>query len=377
MVVSKSYKLRFYPNAVQRQQLAIDFGCARFVWNHALARRSHAYKEHDERLSGVDISREITQLKRTDYPWLADANSTVLTQTLRDQDRAFKNFFEGRAKYPRFKRKHGAQSIRYQLDQRQIERTFSASDGLLKLPKLGALNVRWSRTVEGVPKMVTVSRDACGRYFVAFGCEVEVKPLAPKTNLAGIDFGLKDTVVTSEGFKSGNPRHIRRIERRLRKAQRRLSRMQKGSNRYRRQRVRVARLHARVADARKDYLHKLSWKLVSENQALAIQSHNLGGWLANHHLARAASDASIGELTRQIRYKAQWYGRDLFEVDPWARTTGVCPDCGVIGPKLRLSARRFRCECGTEHDRDIASAQVIAFAGAGGPGVRVEADTIC
>ena len=376
-MVSKGYKFRFYPNSAQKKQLAQDFGCARHVWNHALERRTKAYWEHGECLTGVDISREITSLKRRERPWLGEANSTVLTQVLRDQDHAFQNFFEGRAKYPKFKKKHAAQSVRYQLDQRQVHRTFSACDHRLVLPKLGALKLRWSREVEGVPKMVTVRRDACGRYFVSFSCEVEVKPLAPKTDLVGIDFGIKDVVVTSAGHKSGNPRHIKKREKYLKWAQRRLVRKRKGSNRYRWQRFRVARLHARVADARQDFLHKTSCELVSENQALAIQPHNVQGMLANHKLARAIGDVGLGELTRQIRYKAQWHGRQVYEVDQWQRTTGVCPDCGYGGPKLALHVREWQCSCcGAVHDRDIASAKVIASVGAGGPDVmRVEGGT--
>jgi putative transposase len=218
-VVSKAYKFRFYPNSAQKKQLAQDFGCARHVWNHALERRTRAYQERGERLTGVDISREITSLKQGERPWLGEANSTVLTQVLRDQDHAFQSFFEGRAKYPKFKKKHAAQSVRYQLDQRQVHRTFSASDHRLVLPKLGTLKLRWSREVEGVPKMVTVRRDACGRYFVSFSCEavgaslpltcVEIQPLPEKTNLIGVDFGIKDVVVTSAGHKSGNTRHKR------------------------------------------------------------------------------------------------------------------------------------------------------------------------
>ena len=237
------------------------------------------------------------------------------------------------------------------------------------LPKLGVLKLRWSREVEGVPKMVTVRRDACGRYFVSLSCEVEIKPLAPKTNLVGIDFGVKDVIVTSDGHKSDNPRPIKKQERYRKWAQRRLSRKRKGSNRYKQQRFRVARLHARVAEARQDFLHKASCKLVSENQALAIQPHNVQGMLANHTLARAIGDVGLGELTRQIRYKALLNGRQVYEVDQWQRTTGVCPDCLHIGPKLALDVREWQCErCGKVHDRDIASAKVIAFVGAVGPG---------
>lgn len=362
-----SYKFRFYLNSAQRKQLAQDFGCARYVWNHALNRRSIAYKEQGEKLTGVDLSREVTALKANECPWLKDANSTVLTQALRDQDRAFANFFAKRAKYPKFKKKHAAQSVRYQLDQRQLFRTFSATDSLLALPKLGTLNLRWSREVKGTPKMVTVSRDPCGRYFAAFGCEVEIAQLPKQTTLAGIDFGIKDIVVASDGFRSGNPKHLKKRLRQLKMASRRLSRKVKGSGRRNVQRARVARLHARVADARQDFLHKLTTKLIRENQAISIQPHNLREMMKNHRLARAIGDAGLGELTRQIRYKTEWHGRSLFEVNTWQRTTGVCPDTLVIGPKLALGKREWSCDCGLVHDRDLASSQVIAFIGAVGP----------
>lgn len=379
VVSSISYKSRFYPNAQQRQQLAVDFGVARFVWNTSLDARSFCYRALGRSVSGVDCSRAITELKSDPaYAWLKDANSTVITQALRDQDRAFANFYVKRAGYPKFKSKRSAQSVRYQLDQRQVGRMFDAEAHWLKLLKLGALKLRWSRDVGGIPKMVTVSRDACGRYFAAFGCEVQVRPLSAKTNAVGIDYGVKDIVVTSDGWKSGNPKHLDRKARELKFAQRRLSRKTKGSNRRRAQQKRVARLHARVADARQDTLHQLSWTLIRENQAICIQPHNVRGLMANHKLARAIGDVGLGEMTRQIRYKSAWYGRDLFEISQWTRTTGVCPDCGLIGQKPALSVRQWRCACGAIHDRDVASAQVIRKVALGeGDVMRAEAGRSC
>ncbi len=379
VVSSISYKFRFYPNAEQRQQLAVDFGVARFAWNTALDARSFCYRVLGRSVSGVDCSRAFTEMKADPaYTWLKDANRSVITQTLRDQDRAFADFYAQRAGYPKFKKKHGPQSARYQLDQRQIARTFDPERHLLKLPKLGALKLRWSRQVGGIPKMVTVSRDACGRYFVAFGCEVEMAQLPTKTNAVGIDYGVKDIVVTSECWKSGNPKPLYRKARKLKAAQRRLSRKIKGSKRRQAQQQRVARLHARVADARQDTLHQLSWALIRDNQAICIQPHNVKGMMANHALARAIGDVGLGELTRQLRYKAAWYGRDLFEISQWTRTTGVCPDCGASSQKLSLSTRQWRCDCGAVHDRDIASAQVIQRVALGEGQLRcVEAGRSC
>ncbi|MCB0121093.1 MAG: transposase [Caldilineaceae bacterium] len=290
----------------------------------------------------------------------------MITQSLRDLDAAFKNFFAGRAKYPHFKRKHHAQSVRYQLDQRHIAKTFDAEAERLKLPKLGALKLRWSRPVEGIPKMVTIRRDSVGRYFVSLACEVDIQPLPALGNSIGIDVGVKDVVAASDGFKSGAPKYTRQYARRLKLAQRRLSRQKKGSKRYQKQRQRIARIHARIADSRRDFTHQLSTQLIRENQAISTQTLNIKGMLRNGRLSKSIADSGLHELHRQLKYKAQWYGRDFFEVDQWERTTGVCPDCATVGPKLKLRVRQWRCECGRVHDRDIASAQIINLLGTAG-----------
>lgn len=366
VVSSISYKLRFYPNAAQRQQLAVDFGVARWAWNTALDARSFCYRALGRSVSGADCSRAITELKADPaYAWLKDANSTAITQALRDQDRAFANFYAKRAGFPKFKSKRGPQSARYQLDQRHIGRTFDAETHLLKLPKLGALKLRWSRKVGGAPKMVTVSRDACGRYFAAFGCEALIEPLPMTTKSVGVDLGLASVVTLSDGFKSGAPRYIRRYARRLRKAQRALSRRVKGSHRWQRMRQRVARIQARIADCRRDFLHKLSFRVVRDHGLIAREDLNVKGLMRALRLSKSAADASLGELVRQIDYKAQWHGRDVIKIGRFARSTGVCPECGAVGQRLPLNVRRWRCECGAEHDRDIAAAQVILLTAVG------------
>lgn len=366
VVSAISYKFRFYPSAEQRRQLAVDFGVARFVWNASLDARSLCYRALGRSVSGVDCSRAITELKADpDYAWLKDASSTVIAQALRDQDRAFAHFYAKRAGYPKFKSKRGPQSVRYQLDQRHIGRTFDAKAQVLKLPKLGALKLRWSRKVAGIPKMVTVSRDACGRYFVAFGCEIQIQPLPMTTKSVGIDLGLTSVVTLSDGFKSGAPRYIRRYARQLRKMQRALSRRVKGSQRWQWMRQRVARIQARIADCRRDFLHKLSFRLVRDHGSIALEDLNVKGLIRALRLSKSVADASLGELVRQIDYKARWHGREVFKIDRFARSTGVCPDCGIAGRKLPLNVRRWRCECGVEHDRDIAAARVILLTAVG------------
>jgi putative transposase len=348
--------------------LAQFFGAARWVWNTALAWRSHWFKALGEKVTGVDFSRELTWLKKLEpLSWLASVPATVLVQTLRDQDRAFVNFFAKRARYPRFKKRRAAASIRFQLDQRVAMNSYRAGE-LLKLPGLGALDVRWSRVPGGVPKMVTVRRDACGRYFVSFMVEETIEQAAPSTKSVGIDVGLKDVIVTSDSDKSGNPRNLRRYQRRLKRAQRRLSRKRKGSNRWHRQRKRVARIHARTKDARKDFLNKQTTALVRDHGAIAIEDLNVKG-LARTRLAKSMSDAALGELRRQLEYKCQWHGRVLLVADRFAPTSKTCSRCGTVQAEMPLQIRDWTCpDCGAVHDRDVnAAVNVLMFATGGRP----------
>lgn len=365
-MIQRSYQFRFYPTPVQTMLLAQFFGAARWVWNTALAWRSAAYKLDGERVTGVDFSRELTWLKRLEpFAWLAAVPATVLVQTLRDQDRAFANFFAKRARCPRFKRRSHGASIRFQLDQRVVMNAYRAGS-LLKLPGLGALDVRWSRVPGGVPKMVTVRRDACGRYFVAFMVEEAIAQAAPSTKSVGVDVGLKDVIVTSDGEKSGNPRNLRRYLRRLKRAQRRLSRKRKGSNRWHRQRKRVARIHARINGARQDFLHKQTTGLIRNHGVIAIEDLNVKG-LARTRLAKSMNDAALGELRRQLEYKCQWHGRVLLIADRFAPTSKTCSSCGTVQAEMPLRIRDWTCpDCGAVHDRDVnAAVNVLMFATAG------------
>lgn len=366
ITIQRSYQFRFYPTAVQIALLAQFFGAARWVWNAALAWRSHWYKALGESVTGVDFSRELTWLKKLDsLAWLAAVPATVLAQVLRDQDRAFANFFAKRARYPRFKRRTEAASIRFQLDQRAVMNVYRAG-AFLKLPGLGVLDVIWSRIPGGVPKMVTVRRDACGHYFVSFMVEEAIKQAEPSTKSVGIDVGLKDVIVTSDGRKSGNPRHLRRYQRRLKRAQRRLSRKRKGSNRWQRQKRRVARIHARISDARQDFLHKQTTQLVREHGAIAIEDLNVKG-LARTRLAKSMHDAALGELRRQLDYKCRWHGRVLLVADRFAPTSKTCSRCGAVQAEMPLQIRDWTCpDCGVVHDRDVnAAMNVLMFATAG------------
>ncbi len=374
----KAYRFRFYPNAAQREQLAVEFAHARFVWNTALFARQQARLLHGRVDLGERVNRKtgevrkvktvdsgaldaaITQLSREPgYEFLSAGTRACLTQTLIDQDKAFKNFFEGRAKFPRFKGRDDKQTVRYQIDQRQVTRTYAAGS-LLKLPKLGALKVRWSRIPDGTPKMATVSKDASGRYFVAFGCEEFIKPMAPTGKAVGVDLGICDVAATSDGWKSGNPRHLKRQLRHLKRQQRRLSRMQKGSKRRANQRVRVAKLHARIAASRADFLHKTTTAIVRRADVIGMEDLNVKGMVKNHHLARAIADVGMGEFRRQVEYKSKWYGREAVIVDRWAPTSKTCSGCGHRRVKMPLKVRIWTCpSCGAVHDRDVNAAKNI------------------
>lgn len=361
MKTMKAYKFRLYPNAQQVEQLAKEFGCARWVWNRALIEKDYAYKAWGIGLSSHEMSRHITQYKKADYPWLNDATAGVLTQKLIDQDKAFDNFFKGRASFPKFKKKSHAQSIRYQLDQRIVLNNYRAGE-LLKLPKLGELKVKWSQVPGGIPKMVTVSKSASGKYFVSFMCEVE-QVLMPMTGkVVGIDVGIKDVVVTSDGFHSGAPKYTYYYQRRLRKAQRVLSRKKKGSNGWKKQRIVVARIHEKIANSRKDFLHKVTTKLVSENDVICVEDLNVSGMLKNRKLSKAVADVGIFELNRQIEYKSQWYGKQVVKISRWFPSTKTCSGCGQIH-KMPLEKRVMNCECGLVLDRDLNAAINIKRAG--------------
>lgn len=370
-MAQKAYRFRFYPTAEQRRQLAVDFGVARWCWNMALDTRSFCWKVLGRSVSGVDLSRAFTELKRDpEYAWLKDANSGVITQKLRDLDRAFTNFFAKLAKYPKFKKKSHAQQVRYQLDQRHVGRNYAAGS-LLKLPKLGALNVRWSRIPAGVPKMVTVTKDAIGRYFVSFSVEETIQPLPQRTNAVGIDLGIRDVFVTSDGAKSGNPRHLGRLLRKKRILGRRLSRKRNGSGRWHVMRRKLAKLDAHIAACRADFLHKATTALIREHQVIAIEDLNVRGMLANRSIARHVGDVGMGEFRRQLEYKAAWYGRELLVIDRWAPSSKTCSACGHVLASLGRGVERWSCpECAAEHDRDLnAAVNILSIATAGRAGL--------
>jgi putative transposase len=378
-VVKRAYKYRFYPTPEQAAELSRTFGCVRKVWNLALEARTAAWYQRQERVTYVRTSAMLTEWKaEDDLAFLNGVSSVPLQQALRHLQGAFAAFWEKRSRYPRFKsRKRSRASAEY------TRSAFTWRDGQLTLAKMsGPLSVRWSRPLpDGAePSTVTVSRDSAGRCHVSILVEEAVNPLPRTGGVVGVDAGITFLVTLSTGEKIANPEHERADRARLARAQRRLSRKMKGSANRARARVRVARVHARITDRRRDFLHKLSTRLVAENQRIVIEDLNVAGMLRNHRVARAISGAAWAELRSMLEYKCCWYGRDLIVIDRWYPSTRTCSACGHMAAKLPLSVREWDCtNCGTRHDRDVNAAVNIRAAGlavlACGGGVRPQRST--
>jgi putative transposase len=354
-MILKSYKFRFYPTQEQVKQLSIEFGCARFVWNRALKEKEYAFQQWGINLTSFDISRHITQYKKTEqYAWLNAATATVLCQKLNDIDKAFDNFFKGRAKYPKFKKKQHNQSIRYQIGSNMIAKSYFPGK-MLKLPKIGEIDITWHQIPQGIPKMVTISKTSSGKYYVSFACEIEQKLKQMTGNVIGIDVGIKDVIVTSDGFYSGAPKFTYKYQRKLKKAQRNLSRKKINSNGWNKQRIVVAKIHEKIANSRKNFLHNLTAKIINENDIIFVEDLNVSGMLKNRKLSKAVADVGIFELNRQLEYKAKWYGKQVNKIGRWFPSTKTCSACGKIH-KMPLNKRIMDCECGLKIDRDLNAA---------------------
>lgn len=358
MIVHRAFRYRIYPNKAQRAALAIQFGHARYVFNWGLATRKEYYEQHGKGLSYADTTALLRDLKRTeDHSWLRDADSQVLQQKLKDLDRAYKNFFEKRAKYPRFKSRHDQQAIRY-------PQRFSFNGKRIYLPKVGWVRAVFHRSMEGTPKNVTVSRTKSGEFYASVQCEMEVE--LPEHNgkpAVGVDVGLKHFAVLSTGERIEHPQYLRQSERRLKRLQRRLSRKQKGSANRNKARVFVARQHQRVARQRKDFLDKISYRLVKEHGVVRLEDLNVRGMVRNHSLAKSISDSGWGEFRRKCEYKAPWHGSGVEKIGRFFPSSKACHVCGLVNERLKLHHRFWTCEgCGSEHDRDHNAAINIEFA---------------
>jgi len=362
MKIKRAYRFRFYPTPEQKVILARTFGCARFAYNHMLRQRTEAWNERQERMGYHESSAALTVLKKTEeYGWLNEVSSVPVQQALRHLQTAFTNFFAQRAKYPNFRRKDGPQSAEYTTS------AFRWDGAALKLAKMKEpLAIRWSRAIPKGARVttVTVSKDTAGRHHVSMLCDdvVSARPVA--AGQIGIDLGLAHFAILSNGEKIAAPNVFRKNEAKLAKLARRLAKKQRGSANRKKARVKVARMHARTTDSRRDFLHKLSTRLINENQVIAIESLSVKNMQKNRRLSKSISDAGWSEFRRQLEYKAQWYGRTLIGIDRWYPSSKRCSDCGHTIAKMSLETRAWTCpECGSIHDRDINAARNVLAAG--------------
>ncbi|MBX6389000.1 MAG: transposase [Frankia sp.] len=362
------YSFRLYPSAGQRTALARAFGCARVVYNDGLRARETARAAGLPFPKSGDLSKLlITEAKKTpERAWLAEVSAVVLQQSLRDLDTAYRNFFDGlaggrpRMGPPRLKSKRDTrQSVRFTANARWS----LTPGGKLRLPKIGDVAVRWSRRLPSTPSTVTVIKDSAGRYFASFVVETGPEPALVETGRQiGIDLGLTHFAVLSDGTKVASPRFLRRAEKRLKKAQRDLSRKKKGSANRAKARLRVARAHAKVADARREFHHQLSTRLIRENQAVAVEDLAVTG-LARTRLSRSVHDAGWSAFVAMLEYKAARYGRRFVKIGRFEPTSQVCSCCGVKDGPKPLAVREWTCTaCGSTHDRDVNAAVNIALA---------------
>jgi putative transposase len=354
----KVFRFRMRPTPGQEGDLRRLAGARRWVWNWALERRKAYYAETGKTIAAAQLSAELTALKQQpETAWLKEVDSQALQQTLRDLDRAFRNFFEKRARFPRFKSKR-RDPLRFRIPQR-----VKMADGEVIIPKVGKVRIRQSMPVDLPTKSASFRRDGAGRWFVSLTAEFEMPdvPIPPPEPplVLGLDLGLKDFVVCSDGCDPiPPPKFYRKAQRKLRRAQKTVSRRQDGSNRKRKARIAVARIHARTADKRADFLHKLTTDLVRNHDGICIEDLSLKG-LVRTKLAKSFSDAACGEFRRQLEYKSIWNRKPLAVIGRFFPSTKTCNACARVNDALTLKDRSWVCECGVEHDRDLNAAKNI------------------
>jgi len=377
MIQHKGYKYRIYPNKAQAVILSQFFGCCRFVYNRCLSYRKEVYALEKANVSQYECMRLVTEMRHDpEFVWLASCDSMALQEAVKDLNKAFKNFFEKRAGYPKFHKKSSIQSYRTRNQNGGIR----IEENRVVLPKLGAVKAKISRCPKGRILNATVSRTATGKYFVSLCCEEDVFPKSNAGGKVGLDFGIKELYVDSSDCHERNHRYLSKYEQKLHREQRSLSRMIEADlsgytkdrkpiwkrplsecSNLQKQKRKIAAIHEKICNCRSDHLHKASSKLVNENQVIALETLNVKGMVHNHHLAKAISDASWSRFVAMLEYKAFEHGCEILKVPTLFPSSQICSSCGYKNPKVRdLKVRRWICpECGVVHDRDENAAKNI------------------